>query len=86
MTTASVIRYLWRLVGSPAVLVAVEAGQEDVFIGVHLAEAQGLVGVVADHVMAEDQLVCLRVLVLQEERKALRGSVCVSVCVYMCVA
>ena len=71
----SAVRYLWRLVGAPAVLVAVNAGQEDVLIRVHLAEAQGLVGVVADHVMAEEQLFCVLVLVLlgEEERRQVRG-------------
>lgn len=52
--------------GSPAVLVAVEAGQKHILIGVHLAEAQGLVGVVTDHIVAVQQLFGLWVSILQE--------------------
>lgn len=58
--------YLGGLVGSPAVLVAVEAGQKHILIGVHLAEAQGLVGVVTDHIVAVQQLFGLWVSILQE--------------------
>lgn len=50
---------------APAVLVTVEAGQQDVLIGVHLAKPQCLLGVVTDHKMAEDQLLLLRALVLK---------------------
>lgn len=53
--------------GSPAVLVAVEAGQKNILIGVHLAEAQGLVGVVADHIVAVQQLLGLWVSNLREK-------------------
>lgn len=48
------VRYLRGLVGSPAVLVAVEAGQQHVLICVHLAKAQCLVGIVTDHIVAVD--------------------------------
>lgn len=50
--------------GSPAVLVAVEAGKQHVLIRVNLAKAQCLVCVVADHIVAEDQLLCLCVPIL----------------------
>lgn len=60
------VYYLGGLVGSPAVLVAVEAGQKHILIGVHLAEAQGLVGVVTDHIVAVQQLFGLWVSILQE--------------------
>lgn len=53
--------------GSPAVLVAVEAGQQHILICVHLAKAQRLVGVVTDHVVAVDQLLGLRVPILREK-------------------
>lgn len=59
--------------GSPAVLVAVEAGQKHILIGVHLAEAQGLVGVVTDHIVAVQQLLGLWVSILRENIPARRG-------------
>lgn len=55
--------------GSPAVLVAMEAGQQHILICVHLAKAQRLVGVIADHIMAIDQLLSLRVSILIENRR-----------------
>lgn len=51
---------------SPAVLVAMDAGQQHVLIGVHLAEAQCLMGVVADHVVAVNQLLGLQDPILRE--------------------
>lgn len=52
--------------GSPAVLMAVEAGQQHVLVRVHLAEAQRLMGVITDHVVAVDQLLGLWVPILTE--------------------
>lgn len=57
--------YLRGPVRAPAVLVTVEARQQDVLIGVHLAKPQRLLGVVTDHKMAEDQLLLLGALVLK---------------------
>lgn len=62
--------YLWGLVGSPAVLVAVQAGQQHVLIRVHLAEAQCLVCVVTDHVVAVDQLLGVRLRILSGGEKS----------------
>lgn len=59
--------YLWGPVRAPAVLVTVEARQQDVLVRVHLAKPQRLLGVVTDHKMAEDQLLHLRALVLKEK-------------------
>lgn len=61
--------YLRGLVGSPAVLMAVEAGQQHVLVRVHLAEAQRLVGVVADHVVTVEQLLGLWVPILTENSR-----------------
>lgn len=52
--------------GSPAVLVAVEAGQQHVLIRVHLAKAQHFVSVVTNHIVAVDQLLRPRVPILWE--------------------
>lgn len=54
--------------GSPAVLVAVEAGKQHVLIRVNLAKAECLVCVIADHIVAEDQLLCLCVPILWEKK------------------
>lgn len=62
--------YLWGLVGSPAVLVAVQAGQQHVLIRVHLAETQRLVCVVTDHVVAVDQLLGVRLRILSGGEKS----------------
>lgn len=51
---------------------AMQAGQQHILICVHLAKAQGLVGVVTNHVVAVDQLLCLRVSILTETE--MRGS------------
>lgn len=59
--------YLRGLVGSPAVLVAVDAGQQHVLIRIHLAKAQSLVGIVADHIVAVNQLLGLQVPILREK-------------------
>lgn len=59
--------------GSPAVLVAVETGQKHILIGVHLAEAQGLVGIVTDHIVAVQQLLGLWVSILRENIPARGG-------------
>lgn len=59
--------YLWGLVRAPAVLVTVETSQQNIFIGIHLAKSQCLLCVITDHKMAEDQLLCLRALVLKEK-------------------
>lgn len=65
--------YLRGLVGSPAVLMAVEAGQQHVLVRVHLAEAQRLVGVITDHIVTVDQLLGLWVPILTEN-SWVRGS------------
>lgn len=62
------VLYLRGLVGPPAVLVAVEAGEQHVLIRVDLAKAQRLVRVVADHVVAEDQLLGLALPILQNQK------------------
>lgn len=54
--------------GSPAVLMAVEAGEQHVLVCVNLAEAQCLVRVVADHVVAQDQLLGLALPILQNQK------------------
>jgi len=54
-------------VGSPAVLVAVEAGQQHILIRVHLAKTQRFVGVVTDHIVAVDQLLSVQVPILREK-------------------
>lgn len=61
--------YLWGLVRSPAVLVAVKAGKQDVFIRVNLAKAQRLVGVITDHIVTIDQLLSLWAPILKENMK-----------------
>lgn len=61
------LTYLWGLVRAPAVLVTVESSQQNILIGVHLAKPQRLLGVITDHKMAEDKLLCLRALVLKEK-------------------
>lgn len=50
---------------TPAVLVAVESRQQDIFISVHLAKPQCLLCVVTDHKVAEDQFLYLRAFVLE---------------------
>lgn len=50
---------------APAVLVTVEASQQNIFISIHLAKPQCLLCVITDYKMAEDQLFCLRALVLK---------------------
>lgn len=54
--------------GPPAVLMAVEAGEQHVLVRVDLAEAQRLVRVVADHVVAQDQLLGLAVPILHNQK------------------
>lgn len=59
------LTYLWGLVRAPAVLVAVESSQQNILISIHLAKPQRLLGVITDHEMAEDKLLCLRAPVLK---------------------
>lgn len=54
--------------GPPAVLMAVQAGEQHVLVRVDLAEAQRLVRVVADHVVAQDQLLGLALPILQNQK------------------
>lgn len=74
--------YLSRLVGSPAVLVAVEAGQQHILICVHLAEAQSLMRVITDYIVAVEQFLSLWFSILKTERKK-RKYMCVQVSVCM---
>lgn len=53
--------------GAPAVLVAVETRQQNIFISIHLAKPQCLLCVITDHKVAEDQLLHLRAFVLEEK-------------------
>lgn len=57
--------YLRGLVRAPAVLVTVEASQQNIFVSIHLAKPQCLLCVITDYKMAEDQFFCLRALVLK---------------------
>lgn len=59
------LTYLWGLVWAPAVLVTVQSSQQNILISIHLAKPQRLLGVITDHKMAEDKLLCLRALVLK---------------------
>lgn len=59
------LTYLWGLVRAPAVLVTVESSQQNILISIHLAKPQRLLGIITDHEMAEDKLLCLRALVLK---------------------
>lgn len=68
LRVCSCVLYLRGLVGPPAVLMAVEAGEQHVLVRVNLAEAQRLVRVVADHVVAQDQLLGLALPVLQNQK------------------
>ena len=52
--------------GSPAVLVAVEAGKQHVLICVHLTKTQCFMGVVTDHIVAVDQILSLWVPILRD--------------------
>lgn len=61
------LKYLWGFVRTPAVLVTMEARQENVFISIHLAKPQCLLCVITDHKVAEDQLFYLRAFVLEEK-------------------
>lgn len=61
--------YLRGFVGSPAVLVAMEAGQEHVLISVHLTKAQRLMRIITNNIVAVEQLLCLCVSILAEKRE-----------------
>lgn len=63
------MHYLRRLVGPPAVLVAVEAGQQYVLIRVHLTKAQRLICVIADHIVTVQQLLCVLVPILRGKKR-----------------
>lgn len=55
--------------GSPAVLVAVQAGQQHVLVSVHLTEAQSFMCVVTDHIVAVKRLLCVCVPILNQNKQ-----------------
>lgn len=55
--------------GSPAVLVAMEAGQEHVLISVHLTKAQCLMRIITNNIVAVEQLLSLCVSILAEKKE-----------------
>lgn len=61
--------YLRGFVGSPAVLVAMEAGQEHVLISVHLTKAQCLMRIITNNIVAVEQLLSLCVSILAEKKR-----------------
>lgn len=61
--------YLRGFVGSPAVLVAMEAGQEHVLISVHLTKAQCLMRIITNNIVAVEQLLSLCVSILAEKKE-----------------
>lgn len=62
------VSYLRGLVGPPAVLVAVQAGQQHVLVSVHLTEAQRFMRVVTDHIVAVKRLLCVCVPILHQNK------------------
>lgn len=58
--------------GSPAVLVAMEAGQEHVLISVHLTKAQCLMRIITNNIVAVEQLLSLCVSILAEKKRGMR--------------
>lgn len=65
--------YLRGFVGSPAVLVAMEAGQEHVLISVHLTKAQCLMRIITNNIVAVEQLLSLCVSILAEKKREMSG-------------